>query len=121
MAGVDSGYLNNNDLQANLLPGYDMISPAACAVIGSASSASSILAVVAPSMTTDATQILFDASGIAHGMHVAGTVAAVTNNQIGVAGLAYNAKVVPVRVLGNQGNGFRRHHRRHALRRTARA
>nr|WP_249341916.1 S8 family serine peptidase [Stenotrophomonas maltophilia] len=54
-------------------------------------------------------------------MHVAGTVAAVTNNQIGVAGLAYNAKVVPVRVLGNQGNGFRRHHRRHALRRTARA
>jgi serine protease len=35
-----------------------------------------------------------------HGTHVAGTVAAVTNNGEGVAGVAYGAKVVPVRVLG---------------------
>ncbi|HYE87787.1 MAG TPA: S8 family serine peptidase, partial [Vicinamibacterales bacterium] len=38
-----------------------------------------------------------------HGTHVAGTVAAVTNNAKGVAGVAFNAKVVPVRVLGKQG------------------
>src|SRR5690606_7514122 len=38
-----------------------------------------------------------------HGTHVAGTIAAVTNNGIGVAGVAYNAKVVPVRVLGKCG------------------
>jgi len=38
-----------------------------------------------------------------HGTHVAGTVAAVTNNNSGVAGVAYKAKVVPVRVLGKCG------------------
>ena len=38
-----------------------------------------------------------------HGTHVAGTVAAVTNNSTGVAGVAYGAKVVPVRVLGRCG------------------
>jgi serine protease len=34
---------------------------------------------------------------------VAGTIAALTNNGIGVAGVAYGAKVVPVRVLGKCG------------------
>jgi serine protease len=34
---------------------------------------------------------------------VAGTVAAKTNNSLGVAGVAYNAKIVPVRVLGKCG------------------
>ena len=38
-----------------------------------------------------------------HGTHVAGTVAAVSNNNKGVAGVAYGAKVVPVRVLGKCG------------------
>ena len=38
-----------------------------------------------------------------HGTHVAGTVAAVTNNAKGVAGTAFSAKVVPVRVLGKCG------------------
>jgi serine protease len=40
-----------------------------------------------------------------HGSHVAGTVAASTNNQtIGVAGVSWGAKILPVRVLG-QGGG----------------
>jgi serine protease len=34
---------------------------------------------------------------------VAGTIAALTNNGTGVAGIAYGAKVVPVRVLGKCG------------------
>ena len=38
-----------------------------------------------------------------HGTHVAGTVAARTNNSLGVAGVAYNAKIVPARVLGKCG------------------
>jgi len=38
-----------------------------------------------------------------HGTHVSGTVAEATNNGIGMAGLAYKAKVLPVRVLGKCG------------------
>ena len=35
-----------------------------------------------------------------HGTHVAGTIAAVTNNSTGVAGTAFNARIVPIRALG---------------------
>lgn len=42
--------------------------------------------------------------GNGHGSHVAGTIAAL-NNSIGVVGVAPNAKVVPVKVLGSRGSG----------------
>ncbi|MGM3276992.1 S8 family serine peptidase [Ralstonia sp. 24A2] len=41
-----------------------------------------------------------------HGTHVAGTLAASTNNGLGVAGTAWGAKIVPVRVLSSCGLGF---------------
>jgi serine protease len=41
-----------------------------------------------------------------HGTHVASTAGAqITNNGAGLAGIAYNAKVIPVRVLGHCGGG----------------
>lgn len=40
-----------------------------------------------------------------HGTHVAGTLAEATNNKIAVAGLAYGAKIMPVRVLDGNGEG----------------
>ena len=40
-----------------------------------------------------------------HGTHVAGTVAQATNNSYGVAGVAYEAKLMPLKVLSDYGGG----------------
>ena len=40
-----------------------------------------------------------------HGTHVAGTIAQSTNNGIGAAGIAYRARIMPVRVLDSEGAG----------------
>lgn len=40
-----------------------------------------------------------------HGTHVAGIAAADTNNGVGVAGVAWKCKIVPVRVIGASGEG----------------
>ena len=38
-----------------------------------------------------------------HGTHVAGIVSAVANNNKGVAGISYNAKIVPIKVFNSKG------------------
>ena len=40
-----------------------------------------------------------------HGTHVAGTIAQSTNNGYGVAGIAYEAKIMPLKVLAGSGGG----------------
>jgi serine protease len=40
-----------------------------------------------------------------HGTHVAGTIAEATNNGIGAAGVAYDARIMPVRTLDASGDG----------------
>lgn len=40
-----------------------------------------------------------------HGSHVAGTIAQVTNNNIGLAGMAANANIMPIKVLSQSGSG----------------
>ncbi len=41
-----------------------------------------------------------------HGTHVAGIAAAATNNSVGVAGLGYDASLLNVKVLGDNGSGY---------------
>jgi serine protease len=41
----------------------------------------------------------------AHGTHVAGTMAQTTNNSLGVAGMAFDCKLMPVKVLDYSGSG----------------
>lgn len=40
-----------------------------------------------------------------HGTHVAGIAAGLTNNGVGIAGVGYNAKILPGKVLGANGSG----------------
>lgn len=44
--------------------------------------------------------------GHSHGTHVAGTIAAVGNNGIGVAGVSWGAKIMAVKFLSDSGGGY---------------
>ncbi|MEL7312632.1 MAG: S8 family peptidase [Pseudomonadota bacterium] len=104
VAVIDTGYRAHPDLAANLLPGYDMISDTFVSVDGDGRDSDA----TDPGDFSTAGQCGPGEparSSSWHGTHVAGTVAAVTNNGTGVAGVAYGAKIVPLRALGRCG-GF---------------
>ncbi|GAB2624958.1 hypothetical protein GCM10027168_65930 [Streptomyces capparidis] len=104
VAVIDTGVVPHSDLDANVVAGYDFISDATAARDGGGRDSN-------PRDQGD-----WNAAGECngapasnsswHGTHVAGTVAAATNNGRGIAGIAYNAKVQPVRVLGKCGGSF---------------
>jgi subtilisin family serine protease len=49
---------------------------------------------------------LRDWDGNGHGTHVAGTIAAATNNTTGIAGICWTCKVMPLRVIETTGIGY---------------
>jgi len=102
VAVIDTGYRPHADLSGQILAGYDFISDATIANDGGGrdSDASD------PGDWTAAGECGAGepaSNSSWHGTHVAGTIAALTNNGTGVAGIAYGAKIVPVRVLGKCG------------------
>lgn len=104
VAVIDTGITSHPDLNANVLPGYDMIASTDIANDGNGRDSD-------PSDPGDAVSRGECGGGYPpsnqssswHGTHVAGTVAAVGNNNTGVVGVAYGSKVVPIRALGKCG------------------
>ena len=95
VAVLDTGHVSHSDLNANVSGGYDFINDATVAGDGNGRD----------SDPSDPGDYYGGNPSSWHGTHVAGTVAAVTNNAKGVAGTAWGAKVMPVRVLG-RGGGY---------------
>lgn len=93
VAVIDTGVLRHPDLEPRLVAGFDFISDATAA--GDADGPD-----------PDATDEGDDPRGISssfHGTHVAGTVGAATDNNLGVAGVTWQTRIMPLRVLGTEG------------------
>jgi serine protease len=102
VAVIDTGYRPHADLAANLIGGYDFIGDTFVANDGNGRDGDA--SDPCDAVAAGECGIGDPASGSSwHGTHVAGTIAAVTHNGTGVAGVAFGAKVVPVRVLGKCG------------------
>ncbi len=98
VAVLDTGITSHTDLNANVIAGYDFVSSATAARDGNGRDSNP----ADQGDWTAANQCKANTparNSSWHGTHVAGTIAAVTNNASGVAGVAFNAKVQPVRVL----------------------
>ncbi len=102
VAVIDTGITSHPDLNANILQGYDFVSDADMARDGNGRDSN-------PADQGDWIEANGCYSGSPathsswHGTHVAGTIAVVTNNSTGLAGTAFNAKILPVRALGRCG------------------
>ncbi|MGO1053091.1 S8 family serine peptidase [Crossiella sp. CA198] len=109
VAVIDTGYVAHSDLAGNIVSGYDFVADSARARDGNGrdnNPADEGDWVKRGECGTDAAGQPVpakDTDSSWHGTHVAGTIAASTNNTKGIAGIAYNAKIQPIRVLAKCG------------------
>lgn len=90
VAVIDTGVLlNHPDLKGQLVAGYDFISNIDNSLDGDGIDAN-------PDDPGDQSP----GGSTFHGTHVSGTIAAASNNSVGVAGVAWGARVMPLRALG---------------------
>lgn len=104
VAVLDTGIVENHwDLAANVIPGYDMITDVEVSRRDNAERVPGGWDVGDWVEANYCGGIHGAQDSSWHGSHVAGTVAQETNNELGGAGLAFEAQVMPIRVLGSCG------------------
>lgn len=102
---VDTGDISHPDLSPNVIGGYDFITNITTARDGSERDANAQDEGTWWDLASECSSQAPQRSSW-HGAHVAGTIAAVGNNGQGVAGVAYNARVLQLRALGKCGSGL---------------
>lgn len=104
VAVIDTGYRPHADLSGRFAAGYDFIGDLFIANDGNGRD-SDASDPGDPMLAGECGngQPTQDRSASWHGTHVAGTIGANTNNSSGVAGVAFGATILPVRVLGKCG------------------
>jgi serine protease len=109
VAVIDTGIFRHDDLEANIIPGFDFIGRdefgGGFLVANDGDGRDADPSDPGDWITAeDAAKPIFSGCEVSdsswHGTHVAGTVAAVGDNGLGVVGVAYEAKVLAVRALG---------------------
>ena len=101
VAVLDTGYLPHADLLANIAGGYDFVSQDGFNDFTTANDGDARDASALDPGDWNSNGNNCDISNSSwHGTHVAGIIGAVGNNQTGVIGVAYRAKIMPLRVLG---------------------
>ena len=104
VAVLDTGIVPHPDMAANMLEGYDFITDA---VVSRRPTDERVPGAYDYGDWNPVADECYAGSPVSpssfHGTHVSGTVAELTNNSSGMAGVAHNAKVLPVRVLGRCG------------------
>jgi serine protease len=103
VAVIDTGITNHPDLNDKVLPGYNFISDAGIAGNGVGRTSDATDLGDFPTQADPCFNGWSNQSSSWHGTHVAGTIAASTNNGLGVAGGDWHARILPVRVLGKCG------------------
>jgi serine protease len=101
VAVIDTGITSHTDLNANVVAGYDFVTDATAARDGNGRDSNP--ADQGDWFVAGECGRTYNSNSSWHGTHVAGTVAAITNNSSGVAGTAFGAKIMPVRVLAKCG------------------
>ncbi|GAA2926189.1 S8 family peptidase [Streptomyces enissocaesilis] len=103
VAVIDTGYAAHSDLAGNVVSGYDFISSSTDARDGNGRDGDARDEGDWNATDGECGTGSRASSSSWHGTHVAGTIGATTHNTKGVAGIAYGAKIQPVRVLGKCG------------------
>ncbi|WP_434599657.1 S8 family serine peptidase [Streptomyces sp. A5-4] len=103
VAVIDTGYATHTDLADKVVAGYDFISASADARDGNGRDNNAKDEGDWNATDGECGPTSKASTSSWHGTHVAGTIGATANNTKGIAGIAYNAKIQPVRVLGKCG------------------
>jgi serine protease len=101
VAVLDTGYRPHADLVANILPGYDFIAADGPGDYTTANDGDGRDPDATDPGDWNTQPLLCDVANSSwHGTHTAGIIGALGNNATGITGIAYGARILPLRVLG---------------------